>query len=167
FKFDSFKNVGVPLTKILEPVKDDLDGLRAYAISKRALELEARGIKTGVPLDSAREVAASGAAKYQKTFDQIREFQNHTLTYLRDSGILSQQAFEKMQEANHDYVPFYRLMEEGEGMSGSKGAGRGLSVRSPVKSIEGSTRKIVDPLESIIKNTYTYVQLAERNRALS
>jgi len=164
FKFDTLENVGKPLTKILEPYREDLDGLRAYAVSKRALELEARGIKTGVPLEAAQTTVAKGG-KYAKAFQELKEYQTHTLEYLRDSGILSKDAFEAMKEANQDYVPFYRLMDESEG--GPKGIGKGLSVRAPVKKIEGSTRKIVDPLESIIKNTYTYIQLAERNRALS
>jgi len=163
FEFDSFKNVGKPLSKILDPIKDDLDGLRAYAVSKRALELEARGIKTGVPLEAAQETVKAGG-RFEQSFQDLKDYQTHTLEYLRDSGILSQDAFEKMQEANQDYVPFYRLMDEG---GGPKGVGKGLSVRAPIKKIEGSTRMIVDPLESIIRNTYTYVQLAERNRALS
>lgn len=166
FKFDTFENVGKPLTKILEPHREDLDGLRAYAVSKRALELEARGVKTGVPLEAAQTTVAQGR-KYEKAFNDLKDYQTHTLEYLRDSGILGKDAFEAMKEANQDYVPFYRLMDEAEGISGAKSAGKGLSVRAPVKKIEGSTRQIVDPLESIIKNTYLYVQLAERNRALS
>lgn len=166
FKFDSLENVGKPLTEILEPHKEDLDGLRAYAVSKRALELEARGVKTGVPLEAAQTTVAKGR-KYESAFQDLKDYQTHTLEYLRDSGILGKDAFDAMKEANQDYVPFYRLMEESEGVSGAKSAGKGLSVRAPVKKIEGSTRKIVDPLESIIKNTYLYVQLAERNRALS
>jgi Large polyvalent protein associated domain 38 len=164
FDFKTFENVGKPLSKILEPIKDDLDGLRAYAVSKRALELESRGIKTGVPLEAAQEVVNAGG-RFEQSFADLKDYQTHTLEYLRDSGILSQDAFEKMQEANQDYVPFYRLMDEGS--EGPKGVGKGLSVRAPIKKIEGSTRMIVDPLESIIRNTYTYVQLAERNRALS
>lgn len=163
FEFDTLKNVGEPLTKILEPMKEDLDGLRAYAVSKRAIELEARGVKTGVPLEAAQETVAQGK-QYEGAFQKLKDYQTHTLEYLRDSGILSDEGFQKMQEANQDYVPFYRLMDE---QGGPNGPGKGLSVRSPIKKIEGSTRQIVDPLESIIKNTYLYVQLAERNRALS
>src|SRR5690606_15850396 len=34
------------------------------------------------------------------------------------------------------------------------------------KRIKGSDRDIIDPLESIIRNTYQYIAIAERNRAL-
>lgn len=166
-KFETLENVGKPLSKILEPVKDDLDGLRAYAVSKRALELNERGIETGVPLEAAQKTVADGAEAFEPAFRELQQYQKYTLQYLRDSGILSAEAFDKISEANKDYVPFYRLMEEGEGISGPGTTGKGLSVRSPVKGIKGSERMIVDPLESIIKNTYLYVQLAERNRALS
>lgn len=152
------------LTKILEPVREDLDGLRAYAVAKRSLELNARGIETGVPLEAAKQTVAEGKS-FEPVFRDLKQYQTHTLQYLRDSGLLSEEAFGKMRDANQDYVPFYRLMDEGGGAPGS--AGKGLSVRAPVKKIAGSQRQIVDPLESIIKNTYLYVQLAERNRALT
>lgn len=165
FEFDSLKNVGKPLTKILEPVRDDLDGLRAYAVSKRALELDARGIETGVPLEAAQQTVKEGAKVFEPIFKELQDYQTHTLEYLRDSGILSEEGFAQIKEENQNYVPFYRLMQEGE--TGQAGPGKGLSVRAPVKRIAGSERQIVDPLESIIKNTYLYVQLAERNRALT
>ena len=34
---------------------------------------------------------------------------------------------------------------------------------SPIKGFKGSPREIIDPLESIIKNTFTFVNLADRN----
>src|SRR5205807_6810671 len=89
FEFKSFKNVGEPLSKILEPLKQDLNGLRAYMISRRAVELEARGIKTGVPLEAAQETVAQGKP-YAGAFKQLDGYQTHTLEYLRDSGILSE-----------------------------------------------------------------------------
>jgi hypothetical protein len=80
--------------------------------------------------------------------------------YLKDSGILSDKAYDAMLEANKDFIPFYRVMEEGEDTHSKAG---GLKARNPIKKIKGSERQIVDPLESVIKNTYTYIALAERN----
>lgn len=163
FEFDSLKNVGRPFKKIMEPVKQDLMGFREFAVASRTLELEARGVKTGVDLAAAQKTVSDGSTKYQKTFHELVEYQNHTLNYLKDSGILSPEAHALMLEANKSYVPFYRLMDEGGG--GPK-AGRGLQVKNPIKEIRGSERQIVDPIESIIKNTYTYITLAERNRVM-
>lgn len=164
FKFDTLENTGKSLSKVLEPVREDIDNFRAYAVSRRALELNNRGIETGISPEAAREVVNANP-KYQEAFSQLQEYQTKTLEYLRDSGIVSKEGFEKMQEANKDYVPFYRLMDDKP--SGPDSAGKGLSVKAPIKGIKGSERMIVDPIESIVKNTYLYVQLAERNRALT
>ena len=63
-----------------------------------------------------------------------------------------------MREANKDYLPFFRLFDE------QTGGGLNGSVRNPIKAIKGSERNVIDPIESIIKNTYLYVQLAQRNQ---
>lgn len=162
FDFNTLKNTGPGLRQILKPFKEDRDGFRAYAVAARAVELDARGIESGVPLAEAKAVVQSGA-KYQKAFAQLQTYQNEVARYLKDSGILDTKTYKTMLEANKSYVPFYRLMEEDAG----RGAGGGLNVKNPIKQIKGSQREILDPIESIVRNTYFYVQLAERNRALN
>ncbi|OEU68386.1 MAG: hypothetical protein BBJ57_02150 [Desulfobacterales bacterium PC51MH44] len=158
--FKKKANIGKPLSTILNPVKNDLNGIRAYLKSKRALELDKRGIETGVPIDAAKEVVKNGKEKYGKIFDELQEYQTHTLTYLRDSGLISRQTFKDIKELNKDYAPFYRVIEGKKG----KGAGKGLEAFDPIKAIKGSELKTIDPLESIIKNTYLFTNLAEKNR---
>lgn len=44
------------------------------------------------------------------------------------------------------------------------GSGSGFEIKnSPIKKMKGSTQDIVDPLESVIKNTYAFIQATERN----
>jgi conjugative element/phage-associated large polyvalent protein len=157
FDWNSYKNTGPGLKQILEPHKNDLDGFRAYAVSRRAVELDGRGIQTGVPLDEARAVVKEGG-KYAEAFGKLQTYQNNLVKYLRDSGIISDDNYAAMIEANKDYVPFHRVFEGGQA-----GVGAGMRTRNPIKSIKGSERIIVDPLESVIKNTYLYTALAERN----
>ena len=89
-------------------------------------------------------------------------YQNEVTRYLRDSGIVSDDAYRAMLDMNREYVPFFRVMDDGS--SGGPGSpGRGLQARNPMRKIKGSGRKIIDPLESVIKNTYTYLTLAEKN----
>lgn len=164
FDFNTLQNTGKSLKDILKPVRNDLDGLRAYAVSKRTLELTGRGIKTGVPLKEAQDTVTAGAAKYEATFQELQTYQRALTGYLHDAGIISDQGYTAMLAANKDYVPFFRLMGDTELGSG---LGPGLKVKDPVKGIRGSDRKIIDPIESIIKNTYLFVSLAERNRALT
>ena len=157
FDFKSYENTGPSLKAILEPHKNDLDGFRAYAVARRAVELDKRGIETGVPLEEAKQVA--GDAKYAKAFEEVQAYQNSLVKYLRDAGVISEKNYATMLEANKDYVPFQRLFEG----ASSTAVGNGLRARNPIKAIKGSERVIIDPLESIIKNTYLYTALAERN----
>lgn len=169
FDFNTYRVTGRSLRDVLAPVKDDLDGLRAYAVAKRAIELEGRGMETGVDPAAARAVVMQGAQKFAPVFRELQAFQDATVKYLKDAGLISDQMHAVMRAANQDYVPFFRVMEETGGKlapetaGGPKGAGAGMETRQPIRAIKGSERRIVDPLESVIKNTYLYINLAERN----
>jgi hypothetical protein len=159
FDFTTYKTNGKPLKEIIDPVAKDLDGFRAYLASKRSIEIEASGRKSGLDVEAATRVAAEGEGKFGKAATELVDYQNKTLKYLRDSGVLSEDAFGAMVEAGKNYVPFYRVITPEEGGVASKGFGPG----NPVKRLKGSERDVIDPLESVIKNTYAYISIAERN----
>lgn len=161
FDFNTLENTGKSLKDVIAPVKDDLDGFRAYAAASRAVELEGRGINSGMPMDAAKQVVAAGAGKYEPVFRDLNDYQDSITKYLKDSGILSDESYSAMREANKNYVPFYRVMDE----QNAAGLGMGAKVKNPIRNIRGSDRDIIDPIESVIKNTYSYVTLAERNAA--
>lgn len=161
YDFKTYETNGKSLQAILEPVKDDLNGLRAYAASRRAIELEAREIKSGMPIEEAKRVIADGAKRYEPIFKELNAYQDAVLKYLKDSGVLTDEQMKGMKGANKSYVPFYRVMDdESFGNSG------GYKVKNPIKRIKGSERDIIDPIESIVRNTYSYVSIAEKNAAL-
>lgn len=159
YLFKNYENVGKPLQEILKPIKKNLDEFRAYIVSKRALELANRKIETGILREDAEFVVNKYEPVYGKAFEDLIQYQDATLAYLHDSGLISTKIALKMKQLNKDYVPFYRIMETDR----SRGTGAGLQARQPIKRIKGSWRDIQDPLESIIKNTYLYINLAEKN----
>lgn len=140
--------------------EQDMTGLRNYMVAKRAVELHDRGIETGVDKTTAAAAVKEGKGRFDETAKRVTAYQDRVTQYLRDAGILSDEAYSAMKEANKDYVPFFRLMEDQ-----AAGIGKGSSVKNPIHGIKGSSRQILDPIESIIKNTYVYVALAERNAA--
>lgn len=163
FDYKTLENNGKSLKAILQPVEKDLNGFRAYVVSKRAQELEARGIQSG--FDKADiDAVVKGGRQYEKSAAELVEFQNNVTKYLRDSGVISSETYAAMKEANKNYVPFYRVFDH---MTGGPVAAKGLQVSDPIKAIRGSDKGIVDPIESIIKNTYTYTAIADRNAAAS
>ena len=161
FNYKTYQFEGKSLKEILEPMKDNLDDFRDYIVSRRAVELNRRKIETGISTKDASQEIKRLHGKYGQAFKDLKEYQDRVLGYLADSGVLDKKALAKLREYNKDYVPFYRVMEEGKGAK--KGTGRGLEAWSPIKKIKGSSRNIVDPLESIIKNTYLYINMAEKN----
>ena len=161
FKYDTYENVGKSFKGIIQDVENvgNIKEFRAYLVAKRAIELEARGKKSGLRLETAKEVVGNNAEKYDRMAKDLVEYQGHVLDYLVDSGVLSKDAAAAMREANKDYVPFFRVMDAQSG----KGSGKGLTAKNPIRAIKGSGRDIIDPLESIIRNTYTMIDMAERN----
>lgn len=162
--FASNETNGPGLRSILEPVAQDLDGFRLFATSFRAMELENRGIATGFDLDAARQVVENGLdnPQFKATLQGLLDYQDKTAQYLRDSGVLSRAGYEAMREANRLYVPFQRVMESGSPI-GIRISPNDLQARNPIKGIVGSERRVIDPLESIIRNTYLFAQMAQRN----
>ncbi len=161
YDFNTYKNNGASLADVIEPHKGDLDGLRAYLVANRAVELHGRGIESGFKQEDAAAVVAEGKGKYGKAAQGIVDYQNRLTGYLRDSGVIDKATYDMMTEANKHYVPFYRVMDEG--LHGGTTLPGGIQTKNPLKQIKGSERDVIDPLESVIKNTYAYISLAERN----
>jgi len=154
------------LKEIFQPIAGDLDGFRAYGISKRIQNLESRGIKPfkdiGPDAATVAKAAKDGAAKYEPILRDIVKYRGHLLRYMRDAGVLTEEQILKWEKNDPDYAtPFYRILEEG---TGGSNPGKGLTVSNPVRRLKGdSDLLLVDPVESLVKDTYKFVEVAERN----
>jgi hypothetical protein len=166
-EFATKRQIGESFRDIIRPIdqKGDLQAFREYAISKRVMELSKRKdfIETSVDPVMANNVVKAGKAKFEKDFQRLRVYQENILKYVHDSGMLSKDQFEAMKEANKDYVPFHRVMDPGK----SGGSGLRGGKPSSLKKMRGSERMIIDPIESIMRNTYVLTTLAERNRVMN
>lgn len=158
---------GKGLKEILEPMKDNLDDLSTYLVARRAPELAKRKIETGVSVKDAIQAQKDLEGKYPKIreiAEELYKYQDRVVSYALKSGLIDGAQFVKMRELNKDYVPFFRVYEELQ-----KGGHMGKQIAdvvSPIKKIKGSERDIINPIESIIKNTYVFLQAAERNNVM-
>lgn len=169
----SLKTNGIGLEEVLKPLQekapagelDLMSQFRAYTTAKRTVELADRGVETGMPLEAAKQIVSDPAqvARMEPIHRAAVDYQNRLSMYLRDAGLLSPKAYEAMMEANKNYTPFYRYI--GDVALPNGGTGRTLSSRNPIQKITGSDARIIDPIESMVKNTYTYIALAEKNMA--
>jgi hypothetical protein len=187
FKFDTYKNVGKSMKESLAPVfeledaapseseravlakldtgelsKADkvggVDRLEAYMLAKHALEAKT---ETGIPLDAARQSVKEGKDRFDSVAKDITAFREHTLQYMVDGGLVSAGKADAFREAYKSYVPLYRLFD---GEVGGRISGKS-DLRSPLLGRQGSERQIQHPLDSIVKDTYTFIALTERNAA--
>jgi len=153
-----------PLETILEPVTKDITTYKefgAYSIAKRAIEKSKQGYETGIDIKAAENTVRKLDSKYKEIFKEQNEYQINLLKYLKDSEIINEKTYNVMLEANKDYVPFFRVLED-LGKDGKISN----SVANPLKRFKGSDKVIADPIESIYKNTLHFVTLVERNRSL-
>lgn len=157
---------GESLENILKEVREPQQWMdfATYLTARRSFDLSLRDIETGI----SQEQAAAEIALYEDKYPNFRDlaervykYQDNLLVYGQEMGLLSKDMLEKLRQYG-SYVPFYRVFEELE----SRGyMGKQLAnVRNPIKRIKGSERDIINPLESIVKNTYVIINSAERNQ---
>lgn len=156
--FNTYEVNGPSYREALSSVRDDMDGFRAYMASRRAIELENRGIESGFDLEAAKQVVNDGG-KFEEAFQKRLKYRDALVDYVVEAGLVSKGAAAAMREANKAYVPFYRFFDE------ETRPASGNQPRSPIKRITGSEREIIDPIVSDIKDTFLFLSLAEKNAA--
>jgi hypothetical protein len=157
--------LGRSLDDALAPVYDRLDEFAVYAAAKRAEDLEKRGKSSGFTVEQRRAILEQydGDEAFQRALAGVNEFNKAKREYMRRGGILSDEHVARMNKLEPNYVPFQRVMDAADAFfSGRKLANRA----SPIKRIKGSGRRIVNPLESMIRNTHAEVSATETNLAM-
>jgi hypothetical protein len=162
--YNTLRVKGKSLEAVLRPVSKQFDEFLDYAVARRANELHGRGIETGFrPEDTKWILEQDGAREhFVRGFDDLQVYQQHLLEYLRDARVISGDSYERILAQNEHYLPFYRVLDDEIARRG--GGSVFGKLFSPVKRIKGSGRDIINPFESIIKNTYLYTRLAARQR---
>jgi len=153
---------GKGLREILKPHKKDLQGLSKYLVARRAIELSKQGKETGVDLTDANAYVKENHKKYEAARKELRDYQNSLLDYAEDSGLISAETKEHWKGLNEDYVPFQRVFSP----EGKEYMGKSMQPKQQFFKLEGSKRNIIDPLESIIGNTYKIIEASEKNRVI-
>lgn len=163
---------GKSYREIIKPVADAnaLDDFRVFIVSERVVnDLSPRGIKTGVTKKDAMEAMQQVQDRnpdldFKKISEERRKYEDSLLVYLRRKGVIGDEGLKKIKQLNKYHVPFYRVVEglqAGGYMGGRKIGG---NIGNPIKKMKGNDfLEIVDPLESDVKNTYAFINAADRN----
>jgi hypothetical protein len=155
------KVIGPALDPILKKIMVDKKAFEEYAVAKRVIEKEGQGIKTGVPLKEANQTVAELGSKWGQTFKELNDFQSSMLRMAKH--LVGEEGIAKIEAANKDYIPLYRALDPKSEMGDMFRTGGGLTVKDPIEKMKGSERQIVNPLNSVLKNTAMLADLAEKN----
>lgn len=158
------KVTGPGLNKIIEPFGngEDLQRFWAYSAAKWSVEKEAQGKATGIEQSPAQQVIQEGDAKYGAAFNQLVEWQNQSLKWMKDAGIHSDESYQKWVTENKARIPGYRVMEDA---AGQPGGAKGKTAFNPVKEFKGSDRPIKNIYQSLMRDAFLRMELAMNNRA--
>ncbi|MCE5247953.1 DEAD/DEAH box helicase family protein [bacterium] len=155
------------LEPALKPVAHQAREFAAYLVASRVADLTARGMKAGMTTDEAQAILdAFQSPEFDEARQAVYDFQDAVIDYAVQAGAVSPEQAVQMRALNPHYVPYQRVQDT---VSGAFGGGPGSKIANrsvPIKRIKGSTRDIVNPLESIIRNTHTLVNMVEANRAM-
>lgn len=144
-------------TEALTNREDPLNMFRTYVIAKHAQELSARGINVGIDRASIQAIVKNQALRerFEPAAKELYAYQRALLDYRYRAGLMSKKTYDKMVLQYPEYIPLQRVIEDGYGVSSTGTFG-----------IKGSSRNIIDPFESIIRQTQFTLREAERNSVL-
>lgn len=172
---DKGRELSVGLRKIVQPLErigmTEKD-FGTYLAALHAKDLKKLG-KT-IPFED-NEIAAvlqkwGSDPVVQKAQQQIVQYNNALLDLMVDAQLLSQSAVKEMRTKYPNYVPFMRYFDD-DAVAGFKNGGYGsakgfANITNPVKRMteEGSERTIINPIESMVKNTFLVMNAAAKNK---
>lgn len=156
--------------------KDKLKDFSAYLVALREEDIYEFNSKLqkgeeGAALKATMDHIDSGmtilelAKKHPEFVEAAKDlyrFQQHLIVELVNAGMLSAKAAADMWKRWPHYVPFQRIVDGID--APSVGGKKFVNVGNTIQKFKGSSRDIVDPLESVISNTFRVVSAIERNK---
>lgn len=156
--------------------KDKLKDFSAYLVALREEDIyefnsklqkgeEGAALKATMDHIDAGMTILELAKKHPEFVEAAKDlyrFQQHLIVELVNAGMLSAKAAADMWKRWPHYVPFQRIVDGID--APSVGGKKFVNVGNTIQKFKGSSRDIVDPLESVISNTFRVVSAIERNK---
>ena len=155
------------LSAIIQKV-DNIDEFNQYLIAKSAIELKKikPKIVTGRNLELDKKLVEALDGKYKSFADGIFRYNRKLLLDARSAGLISGDLYNQLIKRK-EYVPLNRIFSDVEEIveGTTPRAVASLKRQTLIQRLKGSEREIVNPLESILTNTYKATAQIERNIA--
>jgi hypothetical protein len=150
--------------EVLEPVADRLDDFGLYLIGRRAEDLEAMARQTGFSPDEIRAMKELGDVHpdFEEVAAKYMEINQSVLDIAEQAGLINHQ--NRLLWEQENYIPFYRIMENGT--ITPKSTGSGISGQDAgIRYLRGSDRPLGDPIENIMMNWAHLLDASVKNVA--
>lgn len=132
-------------SRVVNSPQDPLSLFRTFVVARQAQELATQGVETGLNLESVNSIANNRYLnqRFGAAADALYDYQHALLRYQRDAGLISNRTYEQTIRNNPRFIPLNRVVED-----------------EPIKM---TAADIIDPFESMIKQTFSVLAAAERN----
>lgn len=151
--------------KKLKKAGGTLDGWRAYMLALRTVEKAGQGIETGIDpaLARAQALDPKELKKYREAVADFQKVGHSVLKYAVDKGRYSPEQAARMVRNNLLWVSMRRVQGDHEAFAPAR-FGK-FKVGPGVRKMEGSDKKVVDPIMASIDNWRMIIADADRNEA--
>lgn len=141
-----------------------------YALAVHAKDVNAKGINSGFTNAEIDDVINRlGSNDMEAARNELLKVNNNTLDTLSkgDNPVISKESVQAMNEKWPNYMSLFRAFDDDK-IEFSNGLSKALTNgSSPIKKLEGSSREVIDPLESMIKNIFKATNVADKNNVVS
>jgi hypothetical protein len=143
-----------PIIRSVEDAGYSYKDLTLYAEAVHARDVNKAGIYSGLTNSEIDDIIKNlNNPVLESARKNLVKFSDDRLKSLLDSGRISKSSYDAMKDKWKNYIPLNRVFGEEE-MVGNSLKQSFANVGSSIKKLKGSERKIIDPIESLIKNTY-------------
>jgi RNase H-fold protein (predicted Holliday junction resolvase) len=157
-----------PIVRNVEKSGNSATDLGKYALARHAKDVNDAGLQSGFTNAEIDDVLARyGTPEMEAARQELVQVNKDMLAELVDSGVVSKELASVLNDRWKNYIPLFRAFDDesvdiGAGLSNSL-----ANVASPIKTLKGSRRAVIDPLENMVKNIAQSINAAERNRVAS
>ena len=154
---ESDKKVDDKYQEQREAYQKEIEGYQSKIDKAEKTIMEVPRTEDGLSLteDRCNKVMMKYMKEYGEAQQDLVHFSKVTTSILYDAGVISKKRYKELQERWPNYIPMFRVFEDNEE----------VDFGDSLKHMHGSTRRIINPLDSIIRNTYDFVKKAEKNKA--
>jgi hypothetical protein len=161
-----------PIIQVIEGKGYDYKDLGLYAEAMHAKDVNTKGLVSGFTDAEIDDVIKKlGTPDMEAARKKLIEYNDNRLQTLlknpitgEDGSIITLDSYNKLKTAWPNYMPLNRFFDDDKidfvnGLSKSF-----ANVGTPIDTLKGSKRDIIDPIESMVRNTFRTESAAGRNK---